>query len=393
MKKIIQLGLNDLRLTLKDRQSIIWMLLLPIFLMWLFSNMNFGGGSGTNQVSLSLVDHDGGWLARALVTELEDEQIALTEIHPDSLDAVQRKVRTLVIPAGFTEGALAGEQQILELQKEPDTNADYALAAEVHIIRTVVRSVGRLIEMKGSGALSGEDPGASFAALGERESLVTLDVSTAGRGRPVPTGQAQSVPGILVMTVLMMTVIYGGVFLTVEKQSGMLTRQMSLPLGRGQVIAGKLVGRMIIALGQTVILLVAGKLITLFSFGEAMSYGNSLPGLVLLVLAYCIACTGLATLLGAVLKSPEQAGSVGWLMSMGLAALGGCWWPAEITPRWFQTAAHLLPTAWAMDGFHALVSFGYGLSSVVIPSLVLLGFGLLFTLLGVRFLKTQGAGA
>ena len=393
MKMVFLLGLNDLRLTLKDRQSIIWMLLLPLFMMWLFSHMHFGGGSGASQISLSLVDHDGGWLARALVEELEDEQISLNEFHPDSLAQVERKVRTLVIPAGFTEAAQAGVQQTLELQKEPDTSSDYSMAAEMHIIRTVVRSVSRLVEMDRNAMLDGEDPGADFAALGQRDPLVSLDVSTAGSGVSLPTGKEQSIPGILVMSVLMMTVIYGGVFLTVEKQSGMLTRQMSLPLGRRHVIMGKLVGRMIIAVVQAVILLLAGKMITLLSFGEAMSYGNSWAGLVLLVLAFCVACTGLATMLGAVLKSPEQAGSVGWLMSMGLAALGGCWWPAEVTPRWFQSAAHLLPTAWAMDGFHSLISFGYGIESVLLPSLVLLGFGLIFSVLGIRFLKTEGAGA
>jgi hypothetical protein len=46
-----------------------------------------------------------------------------------------------------------------------------------------------------------------------------------------------------------------------------------------------------------------------------------------------------------------------------------------------------------MDGFHSLISFGYGLESVLLPSLVLLGFGLLFSILGIRFLRTTGTGA
>ena len=393
MRKIVQLGLNDLRLTLKDRQSFIWMLLLPIFLMWMFSHIHFGGGSSASEISLDLVDHDGGWLARALVADLESEKIALREVHPDSLPPEAERVRTLVIPAGFTAGALAGEQQTLTLEKEPGSNRDYSMAAEVHIIRTAMRAIGRMVELNQAGLIGDPRAASAYASLGEREALVSLEVHSAGRGRPVPSGQAQSVPGILVMTVLMMTVIYGGVFLTVEKQSGMLDRQMTLPVRRWQVIAGKLTGRMILALAQAAVLLTAGKIITWLSFGVPMSYGDSPAGLIVLITAYCIACTGLATLLGAVLRSPEQASSVGWLMSMGLAALGGCWWPAEITPRWFQAAAHLLPTAWAMDGFHALVSFGYGLESVLLPSAALLGFGVLFSILGIRFLRTSGAGA
>jgi len=42
-----------------------------------------------------------------------------------------------------------------------------------------------------------------------------------------------------------------------------------------------------------------------------------------------------------------------------------------------------------MDGLHALISFGQGLEAVLVPSAALLGFGLLFTLLGARFLRFE----
>jgi ABC-type multidrug transport system permease subunit len=75
---------------------------------------------------------------------------------------------------------------------------------------------------------------------------------------------------------------------------------------------------------------------------------------------------------------------------MLLAALGGCWWPSEIMPRWLWQSAHALPTAWAMDGFHALISFGYGIESVMLPASALFGFGLLFSIIGARFLRVTG---
>ncbi len=385
---VLHIGLNDLRLTWKDSHSLIWMLLLPAFLMWMFSSMQFGSASA-GQVALALQDNDGDWLAAAFADELADQQLAITSLQPGAPRQGQETSRTLVIPRGFTQGVLAGEQQTIRLEKESGSASDYDMAAEVHVLRTVIRSIGRLVELKQAGLLEQENQGASqaFAALAHRRPLVDVAVGTAGVGNPVPAGQAQSVPGILVMTVLMMTVIYGGIFLSDEKRSGMLQRQMTLPLGRRHVIMGKLLGRLIIAAAQTMVLLATGKLITWLFMGEPLSYGNSLPGLVLLISAYCFACTGLAMLLGAVLGTPEQASSVGWLVSMALAALGGCWWPAEITPSWLQKAAHVLPTAWAMDGFHALISFGYGLSGVILPSVALLGFGLLFSMLGIRFLK------
>ena len=385
MRKILELALNDLRLTVRDRASFLWMLLLPLALMWLFGNM--GGSGGAPAASLTLVDHDGGWLARAFVEGLgADEQIRLRELAVAETASAENKVRTLVIPAGFTAGVLAGEQQTLRLEKEPDTNEDFALAVEVRIQRIVVRTLGRLVEMDQAGDLAVAalvDVAERFRALGEGEPAVALVASTVGEGRPVPAGRAQSIPGILTMSVMMMTLIYGAVFLTEEKRSGMLRRQLTAPVTRGQVFLGKLAGRFVLAGLQTAILLLAGR----FVYG--LSYGSSLPALVLLVACYCVAAAALATFLGAVLRTSEQASSLGWLLGMLLAALGGCWWPSEVMPRWLWQAAHVLPTAWAMDGFHALISFGDGLDGVALPALVLIGFGVLFSLLGARYLRSS----
>jgi ABC-2 type transport system permease protein len=70
-----------------------------------------------------------------------------------------------------------------------------------------------------------------------------------------------------------------------------------------------------------------------------------------------------------------------------LAALGGCWWPAELMPGWMRTLSHALPTAWAMDGFHALITFGHGLEAVLVPTTVLLGFAAVFSAAGARLLR------
>jgi ABC-2 type transport system permease protein len=189
------------------------------------------------------------------------------------------------------------------------------------------------------------------------------------------------VPGTLTFFVLMMTTIYGAIFLTLEKRQGMIRRQAMLPLSRGRIFAGKLVGRMLMAGAQIVIYLLAGRLL----FG--VSFGDSSGGLLLVLFAYAAACSGLSLLLGAVLSTPEQASTVGWIVGMVLGALGGCWWPSEVMPRWLWSAAHVLPTAWAMDAFHSLISFGRGIEAVFLPAAVLLGFAALFSVLGARFLR------
>ena len=379
MRRIWLLAVNDLRLTLRDRPAFIWMIVMPVAMMWLFGNMGGGGAASDLEITLSVVNQDDGWLSTALIEELVDESINMVEVDPAAFEAEDEtsRVRTLIIPEGFTVGALAGDQQTLHLEKEPGSNEQFGVAAEVHIIRAIVRTLGRLVEMHDLPTLE------HFREMGTRQDLVTLDVSTAGRGRPVPSGRAQSVPGMMTFVVMMMTLIYGGVFLTIEKESGMLRRQAALPMSRRGVFFGKLLGRLLMAAIQIVILVLAGR----FLFG--VSWGSSPTGLALMLTSFVVAIAALSTLLGAVLKTPAQASSVGWIGSMIMAALGGCWWPGELMPGWMRTVSHALPTAWAMDGFHSLISFGYGVQEVLLPSAALIAFGVVFTVLGARFLRFE----
>lgn len=380
-RRIALLAWNDVRLTVKDRESFIWMLLLPVALMWLFGSVFTGSGGGPPRISLTADDRDGGWLSRAVVDELRDDQVSLDEV---GVDEEARRLRTVVMAGGFTEKVLAGEPQVLRLELDADADEQFSMGAEVHVRRAQLRVLGRLLEMKldpDAAVAADETTAARYRELAAAAAPVTLAVSAAGAGEPVPSGFGQSVPGILTMVVLMMTLIYGGIFLILEKQQGMLRRQLSLPVSRAQVVAGKLLGRLMIAALQIVVLLAIAR----FLFG--LSLGSSPAGLALLTASFAIAVACMSIFLGAVFSTVEQASTVGWIGSMVLAGLGGCWWPGEVMPEWLQQASHALPTAWAMDGFHALISFGRGVDAVALPSLVLLGFAAFFGVLGTRFLR------
>ncbi len=385
LSRVGRMAMQDLRLTLRDRASIIWMLLLPVAFMWLFGHT---GSSSTQQpqIALAVEDQDGGWLARSLVDELTVEHVRLEEVGSQpALDGEDAAPRVLIIPAGFTAGALAGEQQTLRLEAETEANPTFTLAAQAVIFRASVRLVSRMAELA-STTPEGEDVNArmtpeAYSLLAERPPKVVVEASDAGRGQPVPQGTAQSVPGTLTFIVLMMTLIYGAIFLTKERQQGMLKRQATLPLRPSELLLGKLGGRLLIAAAQIVLLLVVGSVL----FG--VSWGSHPGALVTVLFSYALAVAGLSLLLGATVSTAEQASSVGWILSMILGSLGGCWWPSEIMPQWLQTAAFAFPTAWAMNAFHALISFGRGWEAVWLPSLVLLGFGFASTLLGARKLR------
>ena len=370
MRSVLLLAGNDLRLTLRDRAAFFWLLVTPLLMMWFFGKINFSSG-GPPKISLTVVDRDGGALAAILAHEIEGDRVRLS-VAPDLAAGTERWV---VLPAGFTAAALSGTPQKLRIETTKEASPEDSLAAEVVVMRAIVRTMARAAELRQRGS---EVTAEAARELASRPPLVALEVNKAGRGRAVPRGTAQSVPGILTFTVMMMTLIYGAVFLTIEKREGMLRRQLTLPVSRNGLFAGKVAGRLLIAALQIALLLLAGR----FLFG--LDLGSSPVALLALVSSYAFAVAGIATFLGALVHNPEQASAVGWLGSMVMAAMGGCWWPAEVMPGWLRTVAHVFPTSWAMDGFHALLSFGRSWSAIALPCAVLIGFGVVFSLWGAR---------
>ena len=380
MRALLRLAANDVRLTVRDRAAFFWILLLPIFLIWLFGSV--GGRGGTPKVALTVVDRDGGWLAQSFAKELDGPNVALAIVRGADVsgEAAKKATRWIELPAGFTDNALAGKQQLLKIATGENAQSDYSRAAEVVVIRAIARTLARVAEMKQS---SGAMNAGVYDTLRARPPIVALEIASAGRGTAVPRGVAQSVPGIMTFTVLMMTLIYGAVFLTIEKREGMLKRQLTLPISRTTILAGKVLGRVFVAMLQIAILVVAGR------FLFRLDFGHSTAALFVLLIGYAFAVAGIATFLGAILANPEQASIFGWLASMVMAAMGGCWWPSEVMPEWLRTVAHVFPTTWAMDGLHALISFGRGFEAVVVPCAVLLGFGAVFSWIGARKLQTS----
>ena len=70
-------------------------------------------------------------------------------------------------------------------------------------------------------------------------------------------------------------------------------------------------------------------------------------------------------MLGSLARTDGQASGLGVLAANVLAALGGCWWPIEVTPAWMQNLQNFMPTGWTMDALHKLISFEAGAASAI----------------------------
>ena len=378
-----------LRGELRDKASLFWMLIMPVAFIGLFGQMfRYEGGDRT--LGLIVVDRDEGVLADRFVDLLAHEDLAVERIGASAAGAAAdtgaaATGRRLTIPAGFSD-SLAGTGRIaLPFAQRGDRWSEADFAVEVHLYQAIARMLAVLaaVDTSGEAILPLDDP--AFRSRLEEEiarpDRIRTEVRTAGRGRTVPSGFAGSAQSMLVLFVLMNTSMTGAVLLAQERQGRLLLRLATLPVGFGRLLSGKILGLVGIAAIQAALLVGVGR----FVFG--VWWGPDPAALWALILALGLASAAIGIFLGGVLRTPEQASAVGWLIPLFLGAIGGCWWPLEIVPHWMRVAGHVSPAAWAMDGLHGLISFGIGGAAVVVPVLVLLGYAVLFTALGARLLR------
>ena len=188
-------------------------------------------------------------------------------------------------------------------------------------------------------------------------------------------------PGNIVMFVMMVLLVNSAVQLASERKDGSYRRLMSAPLSSIQVLTGKMLGRLFPAFLQVTLLFLTGVIIF------DVNLAGTIPQLVVLSAAYCFCAAAMGLAMGMWIDDRKHIVAAGVPVTLGLAALGGCWWPIEIVGPTMQKLASLLPTGWAMSGYHEIISFGYGLNAILDNSALLLLVGAFFFWLASRRVK------
>jgi len=365
MRQMLFIAWTDALFQLRQGSTLLWLLVMPPIFFYFIGTVTggfssgFGGATATpivvvaespgflrDQINLRLIENDFApeWLADVVIPEGEEAPR-----------------RILTFAARLSDLILAGEQVSVSF----DTRSS-ALSREfeaIRIQRSVYTALADIVasEAAGEGVLNEAD----LVALNAKPRIWNLEVSSAGSRQKIPSGFEQAIPGILVMFTLLVLLTSGASMLVIERKQGLLRRLASAPISRREVVAGKWAGRMILAAIQVTVALVIGTL--LFK----MEWGPDLWMVIVILAAWAGFCASAGLLVGSIAATEGQAGGLGVLAANVLAALGGCWWPIEITPGWMQALQNFMPTGWTMDALHKLISFQSGAASAL-PQLAII---------------------
>lgn len=378
--KALAIATANAKRFLRERSNVFFVFVFPLLLVLLIG-VAFGGSLDA-RVGVH-VESDGGPQTEALLSEIEavddlaterfDTREALTE-------AVQRGVVQggFVVPAGY-EQAVAGTDPIsLEFIARPDSTSQL-------LGQSVQGAVAiEAIPLRAARFASSESETGFDEALETARTVAATDIGVMVHSRTVGDSAFEDFENLgtfdlgahqeLVLFVFV-TSMAGSAALIQTRQYGVSRRMVSTPTSIGTIVLGETAGRFGVAITQGLYIMLG----TLVVFG--VSWGDPLGATAILVM-FSLVGASVGILFGAVFNNDQQAGGIGVLIGLGLAALGGAMVPIEIFPDTMATIAKATPHAWAIDGFSELVRRD-GTIVDILPNLAVLGaFAAVILLLG-----------
>ena len=403
LKELTVLVTKDLRLLFRDRWALLFLLLAPIVVISLagFSLSTFYRGQGAETgFLLPVANLDGGEVAEQLIRSL-DGAPGLRVTRVDEREARRLVAESgeagaaLVIPEGFTVGFRKGQSVRLRLLTDPVKHLELLrIKSEVGrvqaaLVAAQVASRVAVVEvLTHAGDVDFEAVSQDAGRLASRliDKSVGLEEQSLTSSRTSFNTFDQNVPGFGV-TFLMLGMLLGvGLGLVDEREWGILYRLTASPVSASTIVTGKVISRLLIGVLQMMLL---------FTFGRAVfgiSLGPSLLALGLVILGVSFAAAAFGLLVASLAPSRDSVVQLGTIAIMGMAAVGGCWWPITIEPLWLQRLAHLFPTAWAMEAFNDLMLRERSLSDVGLALGALIVFGMIYLVAGCKlYLRREEA--
>lgn len=367
----------DLRQLFGQRETLLWTFLMPALFFYFIGTVTggFGGGAGSAERPdpMALVlpydaseDPAEDFLVAALAGRLEAQNFAVQTVSEITESTPARRLVLPSLPSSdaafphWTAALLADER--MEPRWLQARRGDSATFDQVRVSQALYSLLLDMIVVRREGH---PITPASMQEVAARPRALAIDTHRAGARPDPPIGFAQTIPGTMVMFTMMILLTGGSILLVSERRAGLLRRLASTPVSRASALLGKWLGRMGLAIVQLAFSMLLGMV--LFD----MDWGSALFAVCLLLFLWAAFNASLSLLLASYARTEGQMTGMAVIGTMVLAALGGCWWPLEVSPGWMQDLAGFLPTGWAMHGMHQLVHFGHGFESAALPMLYL----------------------
>ncbi|MFC4075341.1 ABC transporter permease [Salinithrix halophila] len=351
MKAYWRLTWAQLLLFARNKNTVIWSLFLPIFMMLALGT--FMGNGGTQfSLTVAVADEDGSDASRDLTEELSK--------------TAGVKVNRTDAPSGLASLKKGDADILVRLKKgmgealsraDADKGSSPTDAVRLYLDKSnpTVSQVGTTVVGQAVDKLNKE-------AVGFRPAVTTqeLDVQT----RPLRTIDFL-VPGIL--SLMIMSNNLNGVAATIAswRERGILRRMQGTPLKSSTFIAGQITARVLLNTLQAVVVL----LVAYFVYNVQV-YGSWLLLLGMILLG-TLTFMSIGFIIASLARTPESAAPIAGLISFPMIFVGGIFFPVRDLPGLLQPVVKAIPIGYLTDSLRGVMNEGATLVQLWLPTSVL----------------------
>lgn len=367
--KALAIARTGLQRMFRDRTNYFFVFILPLGIIVIIGSL-FGSGFQPTIGVVAPADGPGAVLAQR-IDQLDGVRVDRYESEVDLLEAVERSNVQAGVSISDTFAATLerGGDVGVGFIARPDSSGPQLQALVTALVTDFAYQVV-------AARIAGDDLGDGIDAAVERaETLEPVAVDFVSVGEvsfnPSSTGQFDLGASTQLVLFMFLTGLTGSAALIQSRQLGVSKRMLSTPTSVRTIVVGEALGRFAVVAVQGIYIVA----VTLVAFG--VNWGNPL-GAAAIMLLFGLAAAGAAMLMGSVFRNDQQAGGMGVLFGLGLAALGGAMTPIEIMPPVMQQIAKATPHAWAIDAFAVLVRQEGSLADIGSQLAALAGFAFVF---------------
>lgn len=329
----------------RDKSNYFFVFILPLGIIVIIGSL-FGSGFRPTIGIVAPGTGVGAGLAER-IGDIDDVDV----VKYDDLEGLVEAVERSTVQAGvsidedFEDALESGNSGRVEYLARPDSSGPQLQA----LVSAVVTEFSYDVI---SARVAGGDLAESITSAVDRRGAVPpveVRLSTTGEAMfDSSLGQFDLGASAQLVLFMFLTGLTGSAALIQSRQLGVSRRMLGTPTSARTIIVGETLGRFAVVLVQGLYIL----FVTLIVFG--VNWGDPLGAAAIMTL-FGLVAAGAAMLMGSVFQNDQQAGGVGVMLGLGLAALGGAMVPVEVMPAGMQTVARFTPHSWAIDAFSELV--------------------------------------
>jgi len=433
MSAILRLALKDLRLLIRDKYGLFWVLAFPLMMALFFGSIFGSGEGGRAAMKVMVVDQDQSDYSRRFIENLDaSEAIRMVPADADSARGVVRRGKavaylilkpgaddfenlfdadsaTMIVgldparraEAGYLQGLLVQawfkllQEDLFEPQAAQRSIQKYIghlssdsveAGPDVDALTDFFGSLDGFMAQLDTGALSPKATGE--AATDESDSTID-DASGFGpqidfEDVAIKADQPRSAWEITFPQALLWALIgcaaAFAISLVVERTAGTMLRLRLAPILRAQILAGKGLACFVFCVSDCTLLLLIGKFVFDIRTPQPLFLAEA-------VVAAGICFVGLMMLISVLGKTEQAVGGAGWAILLVMSMTGGGMVPLMAMPKWMVTISHVSPVKWSILALEGAIWRGFSQAEMALPLGVLIGVGLVAFATGVLVLR------